>query len=200
MSLIGKYHQKFIYNRRVHVLSQNMIRLIPRNAKVLDVGCGDGLISRMIADVRKDITIKGVDVLLREKSFIDVKLYDGKKLPFEDDEFDAVIFIDVLHHTTNQMELLKEARRVTSNCLIIKDHLNNGWIDNKLLTIMDSVGNKRFGVNLTYEYWSLDQWKEAFKKINLSVSEWITELNLYQFPLNLAFDRKLHFISKLEKE
>ncbi|MFA5792103.1 MAG: class I SAM-dependent methyltransferase [Candidatus Paceibacterota bacterium] len=200
MKLIEKYHQNHVYGRRVHVLAKHLASLIPTGAKILDVGCGDGRLSSIILNLRQDVTIVGVDVLLREKSFINVMLYDGKILPFKENEFDVVLFIDVLHHTTNQLELLQEAIRVTSDIIIIKDHLNNNWFDNKLLILMDRVGNRRFGVNLSFEYWSLSTWNEAFHKLNLSVSHWISKLHLYQFPLNLLFDRNLHFISALKKD
>lgn len=199
MSITGKYHQKYVYSRRVEVLARHIAPLIPQNAKVLDIGCGDGLISSIISNMRKDISITGVDVLMRGKSYIEVRLFDGRTLPFENNEFNVVLFIDVLHHTTNQLELLEEAKRVASDVIIIKDHLNNNWFDNQLLIFMDKVGNRRFGVNLTFQYLSLQHWKKAFKDLDLTISTWLNKLRLYQFPLGLMFDRNLHFITTLRK-
>ena len=40
-------------------------RLMPRDAHVLDVGTGDGLIAAALAERRPDLRIEGIDVLVR---------------------------------------------------------------------------------------------------------------------------------------
>src|SRR5689334_3260350 len=74
-------------------------------AKVLDVGCGDGTIDALIQQKRPDVSIRGVDVLLRPATRIPVDLFDGKKFPFDDGSFDTCLFVDVLHHTTDPLIL-----------------------------------------------------------------------------------------------
>ena len=61
---------------------------------------------------RPDLEITGVDVLVRPKNHIPVQLFDGRQLPFPDQSFDAVMFVDVLHHTDDPSVLLREAKRV----------------------------------------------------------------------------------------
>jgi SAM-dependent methyltransferase len=44
MSAIGVLHEKLVFNRRVETLAGWFAQLAPPSARVLDVGCGDGLI------------------------------------------------------------------------------------------------------------------------------------------------------------
>ena len=68
-----------------------------------------------------------------------MKLFNGAKLSYDDSVFDAVIFIDVLHHADNHAQLLREAIRVSKGVLIIKDHLCKGRLAFWILVFMDWV-------------------------------------------------------------
>jgi SAM-dependent methyltransferase len=149
-------------------------------------------------DNGEGVSICGVDVLLRDKAYIPVKEFDGKTLPYKDGEFDAVIFIDVLHHIDNPIDILCEAKRVSKGRIIIKDHLREGLFAYSTLKFMDYVGNAHHGVRLPYNYLSKCEWDDIFKKLDLNVKDMDIKLNLYKFPFSLIFDRKLHFIAELE--
>ena len=45
---------------------------------MLDVGCGDGLIARLIRERRSDIHLRGLDVQVRERTYIPVERFDGE--------------------------------------------------------------------------------------------------------------------------
>lgn len=197
MSVVGELHGRYVHSRRVNVLTERISQLIPPNANVLDVGCGDGLLSTLIMQNRPDIEISGIDVLVRKDAKIPVTGFDGTAIPFADDTFDTAIFVDVLHHTDNQLKLLDEARRVTRHSLVIKDHLLNGVLAGLTLRLMDWVGNASHGVALPYNYWPEEKWKAAFESLNLRIDSWQTQLKLYPSPANLIFDRSLHFIARL---
>jgi SAM-dependent methyltransferase len=199
MKLIENIHGKHVHSRRIHVLSKHLAALIPNNASILDVGCGDGKISALIKELRPDITIHGVEVLVREGAAIDIQQFDGNTLPFDDNHFDCVMFIDVLHHTEDPMILLKEAQRVTKDSIILKDHLKEGLLANTTLRFMDTVGNARYGVALPHNYWKKNQWIATAKTLQMSIVEWKESIGLYPFPLNMIFGRKLHMISRWEK-
>ncbi len=57
MGLLADLHGSLVFNRRTRVLSERLAQMLPPNAKVLDVGCGDGLIDRFIGERRPDVTI-----------------------------------------------------------------------------------------------------------------------------------------------
>lgn len=198
MTLTDRLHGQHIYRRRVRVLSDHLAELIPEGARVLDVGCGDGLTAHLIKQRRPDIDIEGIDVLVRPQSRIPIEQFDGKRIPYADASLDVVIFVDVLHHTDEPMVLLREAARVSRRAIVIKDHLLDGFLAGVTLRFMDRVGNARHGVALPYNYWSRAQWFEAWQAIGLRVAAWRTDLKLYWLPADWVFGRSLHFIASLE--
>lgn len=198
MSLIGRIHDRFASDQRAHTLACHLAELIPREANVLDIGCGDGSIAHLIMQRRPDVRIAGVDVLLREKSCIPIQWFDGRVIPFADDSFEVAMFVDVLHHTDDPLVLLREAARVARKAVILKDHTRNGFLAGPTLRFMDYVGNAHHGVVLPYNYWTRRRWLEAFNSLNLQSSIWNKDLKLYSRPAHWLFDRSLHFVTLLK--
>lgn len=89
---------------------------IPENSRVLDVGCNDGAMMKLLKDA-KGCDVTGVDVsetalaLAREKN-LKVINADAEKLPFKDHTFDVAILREVLVHIHEPIKALKEIRRV----------------------------------------------------------------------------------------
>ena len=200
MSPTERIHAWYIHERRSRVLTHQLSKIIPKHFSLLDVGCGDGLLTQRIARDRPDISLTGIDVLVREQPHIPVHNFDGQMIPYEDRSFDGVMFIDVLHHTTDPMILLREALRVARHALVIKDHTRDGLLAGPTLRLMDRVGNARHGVPLPHNYWPKRDWLEAFDSLGLRIGVWTTNLRLYPWPASLAFDRSLHFVARLEIE
>jgi SAM-dependent methyltransferase len=197
MEIINKAHSEFVHSRRVRQLCKHLSALIAPDSSVLDVGCGDGLLAHTVSQTRPDITVRGVDVLLREKTYFPVDKFDGENLPYAANSFDVVMFVDVLHHTENPYILLREAVRVARKSIVLKDHTQNGLFAHSTLRFMDYVGNKKYGVNLPYNYWTQAQWNEAIKELKLTKEIWEKDLALYPLPADLIFGRSLHFVAKL---
>lgn len=196
--LIGELHNRYVFGRRVRVLARHLRELLPEKASVLDVGCGDGSIGRLVLGARADLSIVGIDVALRPNLHIDAKAFDGKNIPYPDKSFDAVVFVDVLHHTTEPTALIGEAMRVSRNCIIIKDHNLNGVGAEPILRVMDWIGNAPHGVVLTYNYWPEERWRKAFAESGLRIGEYRADLGLYPWPASWIFERSLHFVARLE--
>jgi SAM-dependent methyltransferase len=199
MSTVGKLHEALVFNRRVEVLASWFARLAPKDAHILDVGCGDGLLSAALRSLRPDLTLRGIDVLPRERTHIPVEIFDGVRIPFGDDSFDAVLFSDVLHHTDDPAVLLREAHRVARRCVLLKDHFREGLAAYSRLRLMDWVGNARFGVALPYNYWTEEQWQKAWRQIGLEPEESVTSLGLYPPPVDWIFGARLHVMARLAK-
>lgn len=197
LTLIGFLHQLFVFRRRTEVLAGLIADWLPKNAFVLDVGCGDGLIDWKIAQKRRDVKIYGLEIFKRKESRIPVRLFDGKKIPYPNSSFDCCLLIDVLHHSDKPYLLLKETARVARHSLIIKDHLAENFPDRIILKVMDWFGNYPYRVNLTYNYWNKAKWEEIFKDLGLFVEKIIDNLPLYPLPFSLIFGRKKHFLASL---
>jgi SAM-dependent methyltransferase len=198
MGLIEFFHETYIHKRRISALCDWCVRLIPLNSKVLDVGCGDGQLTRLIANKRPDVSIFGIDVLQRPKATMPVETFDGNSIPYDDSSFDVLMFVDVLHHTEQPMTLLREAVRVARRAILIKDHLPEGILADPILRLMDWIGNARHGVSLPYNYWTRAEWQQALCKLGLNINSWETNLRLYPVPADLILGRSLHFITLLE--
>jgi SAM-dependent methyltransferase len=197
MKVVEHVHGSYVLRRRVRVLADHFAALLPRDASVLDVGCGDGSIAKLICDRRPDVKIRGIDLLVRPNTAIVVEPYDGHHMPAEDGAYDVVMFSDVLHHTDDPRGLLQEARRVARRNIILKDHTLNGWLAGPTLRFMDGVGNGRFGVALPYNYWTGEKWRAVFLELHLEIEVWESELSLYPAWADWLWGRSLHLMARL---
>ena len=93
--------------------------------RVLDVGCGEGDSLILLDKIGLDVT--GVDssvsmILKSKESFSSkyaLKLGQAEDLPFEDNEFDIVTFINTIGFLDRPVESLREAGRVANRKIFI---------------------------------------------------------------------------------
>ena len=195
---VRKLHAIFVRRGRAEVLAQHFAELIPRNATLLDVGCGEGHIDQAILARRADLSIEGTDLYPRPEAFIAVRPFDGQTLPYADKSFDGVMFMDVLHHASKPTELLREAVRVARKSVLIKDHFAEGLLARSTLRFMDLVGNAGYSFAWTADYWSQERWLQTFKELNLSLVEKRNSLGLYPAPASWVFERSYQFVARLD--
>ena len=194
---LNKTHGALVFRRRVQILADLLQSEIPTGTHILDVGTGDGSIAASIASKRPDLTIEGLDVLVRPNAQIAVAAFDGAHIPFDNGSVDVVSFVDVLHHTDDPLILLREAARVARRYVLIKDHLRDGLFATQTLRFMDWVGNYGHDVVLPYNYLRSADWHRLFREASLEPKEWNGNLKLYPFPMSMLFGRGLHFITLL---
>jgi len=199
LTWISRWHRAIVFQRRTRVLAELLAAQIPKGASVLDVGCGDGTIAGRIAELRPDISIQGVEFLVRPGCKIECRSFDGLTLPYPDASFDLCLIVDVLHHTQDPAVLLREAVRVSRNFILLKDHLDENILDDITLRFMDWVGNRPRGVVLTYNYQSRKQWAAYFSQCGLKQENWNGTVPLYPWPFSLVVGRGLHFIALMKK-
>ena len=95
-----------------------LARLVPRGARVLDLGCGDGAMLAYLQQER-GCTGYGVEIadanictcVERDVNVIQLNLDEGLSM-FEDASFDVVLQIDTLQHLRNAETMLRETVRV----------------------------------------------------------------------------------------
>ena len=95
---------------------------IPRGAHVLEVGCGAGKIARYLSPLVKCKSYTAIDIdpkmiaqaesEAESLSRVIFQVADVCHLPFEDNFFDVVIELDVLHHLTDWKKGIREIHRV----------------------------------------------------------------------------------------
>ena len=179
------------------MLAPSIASLLPESGTVLDVGCGSGEISAQVEATKPGLRFSGIDVVKRRSCAIPMSLYDGWDFPFADRSYDYVLFVDVLHHTSDPLMLLAEAKRVARKGIVIKDHLCDTTWARRILAFMDWVGNRQYGVALPSNFWSSQQWTEAWRKLGTEPDAWITGVGLYPRPFRPLFEHGLHFLARL---
>jgi ubiquinone/menaquinone biosynthesis C-methylase UbiE len=95
---------------------------LPKGAKVLEIGCGTGAVTRFLAGLPDVSQAVGVDpspvFIAKAKELagsvqnLTFQEADGRALPCEDRSFDAVLFHTTLCHIPKPEEALAEARRI----------------------------------------------------------------------------------------
>lgn len=204
-SIIDKWvyflHSKFVSESRSIAISNLIIRMLPRtdNSDGLDVGCGSGAIARMIMQKMPKVNITGLDIIRRNKIFINVMEFDGKKIPFQDKSFDFCLLVNLLHHTDNQLDLLNECARVSRKYIFIIDHICESRLDRIRLSLMDWVGNLGYQASLQRNYLSKNGWDKLFSLANLRCEEKVGSLCIYPNSFCFIFNGKLHFVARLIK-
>lgn len=95
---------------------------VPADARVLDVGCGSGWATRLLADYASDGRVTGIDIsdemvnLARESSAsyhnVDFEVASAEQLPFPDNEFTHAFSMESLYYYANLPKALAEIQRV----------------------------------------------------------------------------------------
>lgn len=99
------------------VTVEQLERIAPRaRGRLLDVGCGSKPYQRIFeAHVDEYVGLELAESFERTAAAAsgapDV-LYDGKRMPFDDESFDTILCIQVLEHTPEPQALLNEVARV----------------------------------------------------------------------------------------
>jgi len=197
LRMVGATHGKLVHDRRVRMLAGAIAPLIEPQWTVLDVGCGDGRLAALIRDHVAGIRIEGCDLLARQDAAIPVRSFDGRRIPQADRSVDAVMMVDVLHHTEDPTVLLREAARVATRAVILKDHRLSRPLAGPTLLFMDWVGNRPHGVALPYNYWPEARWREAWAALGLEVDHYQTRIGLYPLAARWLFEPGLHFVARL---
>jgi SAM-dependent methyltransferase len=193
----GKAHDKVVFGRRIEVLARTIAAFLPRDARVLDIGCGSGTLAKAVMALRPDVSIEGIDVLVRPATDIPVTRFDGETIPWPDKHFDIALFVDVLHHTDAPERLIAEAKRVSKAGVVIKDHFREGLFADSTLRFMDWFGNAAHGVALPYNYLSDAEWRRIWSDLGLKIEQIVDRIGLYPAPFSWLFDRRLHFVARL---
>lgn len=140
---------------------KNFQKYLKPNDKILDLGCGNGRLYELFKNQSMDYT--GADncqalIDLAKKKYHSAKFIfaDALNLPFENNEFDAVFSVAMLHQIPSQelrIKTLSEIKRVLKN---------NG------ILILTCWNLRQLKLILKYKLWNLII---GFKKKNLDIGD-----------------------------
>jgi len=121
--------------------------LVEPDSRVLDVGCGSGWATRLLADYAVNGRVTGIDIsdemirVARESSEsyanIDFEVATAEKLPFSDDEFTHAFSMESLYYYRNIPKALSQIYRVMKNgglfCAVVdlywENEATHQWVD-----------------------------------------------------------------------
>ena len=162
MLLVKSRGTNLITNWRTKVIINALKEWLEPNTKVLDIGCGDMLITKELRDCF-NLDIIGTDVLSYKKVALPFILNMTDELPFGDKEFDFALIISTLHHCEEPKRVLDEALRVANTVLIFETK------PNLLLRIFDYVvnffKNSKMGKGINFK--TLREWVRFFEGYSL---------------------------------
>ena len=95
---------------------------VPKDARVLDIGCGSGWATRLLADYASAGRVTGIDISdemiqlarkqSRDRPNVDFEVASAEQLPFTDDEFTHAFSMESLYYYRDLPQALKEINRV----------------------------------------------------------------------------------------
>ena len=94
-----------------------------KNDKVLDIGCGTGILTKKIAKMVKNVI--GLDISEKMIKYaekvpnIEYIVEDARTLSFDNDSFDKVVSFTVIQDLRNWDKVLKEMKRVAKKDILL---------------------------------------------------------------------------------
>ena len=172
--------------------AEEFVRLFEGNlspgSKILDIGAGPGL-------YHEPLTARGHEVVLLDVKKFDscpypILLYDGKKIPLDDKSIDVSLLITVLHHTPNPEAILKEAKRVSRQRVIVIEDVYDGKGGEMLTKLRDATLNLEFfGHPMNFR--SYRRWKNIFERLGFSL---IAEKDFASYVLKIPIRTGMYIL------
>jgi 2-polyprenyl-3-methyl-5-hydroxy-6-metoxy-1,4-benzoquinol methylase len=125
---------RLLLQRFLKRLDTELLRLQPTS--VLDVGCGEGVVTERFASLLPHASIMGVDAddavlatdwAVRRQKNLTFQVASGYSLPFRDRTYDVVTAIEVLEHVERPDAVLAEMTRVARRALVVSVPREPAW-------------------------------------------------------------------------
>jgi len=149
-------------------------QFIEKGERVLDIGAGGGWTGELLADMKESEVVL-LDVKDFNHSKLPLVVYDGNKMPFDENSFDVSLLLFVLHHCEDPAAVLKEAMRVSKRVIVIEDTFYTRWgkmvaCINDVVTNIPSFFVSKGGMHLPFQFKKISEWRELFKGIGIRLT------------------------------
>lgn len=149
---------------REDIIVHNLKPFLQSGHHVLEIGAGNGLVAQMLHHATgANFTL--LDVVDYNASKLPLHLYNGRTLPFRDQEFDVVMVVFVLHHNPDPRPVMREALRVARHGVLVVENDTQGALKKPLTRLIDSTEYLRRGVPPCYFTKSTAEWHTFFKAL-----------------------------------
>jgi ubiquinone/menaquinone biosynthesis C-methylase UbiE len=169
--MIEKSLSKAVQKDTLHTISFAE-KCLEDGDSVLDIGCGEAHVLSQLAKRNRLTSAVGVDIVdIRTAPLDRFELYDGIKLPFEDNSFDLVMLNFVLHHVPNARKplLLNEAHRVTKRNLVVMEDTPRSAFDRFFNKRHGEEYRSKIDSSASYGFYSKDEWEKVFAELGYSL-------------------------------
>jgi len=137
---------------------------------VLDIGTGNGKVAESVFNSGKKVEL--CDIIDYNKTSLPIKIYkDNSLLPFENNSFDCLLILTVLHHSKNPLFLLNETIRVTKKRIIILETVHLTEEERKVNSFFDWFNNRVLNdaLPVPLNFKSPKEWKKIFEEHKLNL-------------------------------
>jgi len=168
--ILYRYLFRHTLRRRARSMICHIQPELPVGSSLLDVGAGIGDVAQELTRTRA-VHCVGLDhkrLLFQPASPRSLVLGDAHEMAFQDESFDTVLLVTVLHHCRQPRQVLREARRVTKGRILVVEDVYASRPGRILTIIKDAILNlELFGH--PRQFHSPPQWEDLFSQVGLSV-------------------------------
>ncbi|HRY63187.1 MAG TPA: class I SAM-dependent methyltransferase [Patescibacteria group bacterium] len=172
-----------------HMARYRFVTSFIKNKKVLDIACGSGYGSAMIAEAGAARVVGGdIDVATIEsarKNYqtnnLTFEVVDAVALPFEDKSFEAVVSLETIEHSSEAEKMMRELARVLTDDGVF------------ILSTPNREATKKLGINNPFHVGELNKEElialmgKYFQRLEIFGQRPLRELSLKQKLIRKAY-------------
>ncbi len=151
-------------------IARHFSSYLPADCTLLDVGAGSGKLAQFLRDTQA-LEIQMVDVVDHNRTSLPLTLYDGIRLPYDDNSFDVCLLVFVLHHAAQPKQLLHEVIRVSKRRVIVVEDTPTNRFERFAWNRWDYFLNHGHhdDIAVAHETVTPEQWRKVFVDTGLAV-------------------------------
>jgi short-subunit dehydrogenase/uncharacterized protein YbjT (DUF2867 family)/predicted RNA methylase len=150
--------------------------VLPKNGVILDLGCGEGILANLVAKLRPNCTVIGIDRDESRLNFANINAEPNSKFFYGDilsldrkyKNVTAVILNDVVHHQDypfHQKLLLSTLKSLKANGVLLLKEVDQ---KDKADLFMTSFFDKRIYPNDKLSFRTKDEWRDILSRLGVT--------------------------------